>query len=50
MLKRHMAMKQQYPNRDPGRDVPYSGIENLRPESKALVESMATWMKLKPRK
>ncbi|MHC4176800.1 MAG: sulfatase-like hydrolase/transferase, partial [Planctomycetota bacterium] len=50
MLKRHMATKQQYPDREPGRDVPYGGIENLRPETKALVESMSAWMKLKPRK
>jgi arylsulfatase len=34
-----MGMKQQYPDREPGRDVPYGGIENLRPESKALVEA-----------
>jgi arylsulfatase len=39
MVKRHMGMKQQYPDREPGRDVPYGGIENLRPESKALVEA-----------
>jgi arylsulfatase len=38
MLKRHMAMKQQYPDREPGRDIPYGGIENLRPETQALVE------------
>jgi len=47
MLKRHMAMKQQYPDRDPGRGLPYGGIENLRPETKALVEFMAAWMKPK---
>jgi arylsulfatase len=45
MLKRHLAMKQQYPDREPGRDLPYGGIENLRPETKALVKSMAAWMK-----
>ncbi len=39
MLKRHMGRKQQYPDREPGRDEPYGGIENLRPESKALVEA-----------
>ncbi len=47
MLKRHLAMKQQYPDREPGRDLPYGGIENLRPETKALVKSMAAWMKPK---
>jgi arylsulfatase len=45
MLKRHMAMKQKYPDREPGRGLPYGGIENLRPETKALVKSMAAWMK-----
>ena len=48
MLKRHLGMKQHYPDREPGRDVPYGGIENLRPETKALVDSMAT--KMKPKK
>ncbi len=47
MLKRHMAMKRQYPDREPAHDVPYGGIENLRPETKALVESMSAWMKPK---
>jgi len=47
MLKRHFAMKQQYPDREPGRGLPYGGIENLRPETKALVQSMAAWMKPK---
>ncbi|NQU24039.1 MAG: sulfatase-like hydrolase/transferase [Candidatus Nealsonbacteria bacterium] len=47
MLKRHMAMKQQHPDREPGHDLPYGGIENLRPETKALVESMSAWMKPK---
>ena len=29
------------------RGLPYGGIENLRPETKALVKSMAAWMKPK---
>ena len=41
MIKRHLAMKQKYPDREPGRDIPYGGIENLRPETQALVSSMA---------
>ena len=45
MLKLHMAMKQKYPDREPGRGLPYCGIENLRPETKALVQPMAAWMK-----
>jgi len=38
MLKGHMAMKQKFPDLQPGRDIPYGGIENLRPETQALVE------------
>ena len=45
MLKRHMGMKQKFPDREPGRDVPYGGIENLRPETKALIAPMAAMMK-----
>jgi arylsulfatase len=45
MLKRHMGMKQKFPDREPGRDLPYGGIENLRPETQALVDLMAAWKK-----
>ena len=38
MIKRHMAFKQQYPDRPPTHGKPYTGIENLRPESKKIVE------------
>ena len=38
MVKRHMATRQQYPDRKPVTAVPYEGIENLRPETQALVE------------
>ena len=37
MIKRHMAMRQKYPDRKPVYGVPYEGIENLRPETKELV-------------
>jgi hypothetical protein len=40
MLKRHMGMKQKYPDRKSGFDVPYRGISNLRPETKALIASI----------
>jgi arylsulfatase len=45
MIKRHMGMKMMHPDRQPGRDLPYGGIENLRPETRALVQSMAAWLK-----
>jgi arylsulfatase len=38
MAKRHMALKQKYPDRPATHGKPYEGIENLRPESKKLVE------------
>ncbi len=47
MLKRHMAMKQRYPDREPGQDVPYGGIENLRPETKSMIAPIAAMKKAK---
>jgi arylsulfatase len=38
MVKRHLAYKQKYPDRPAVHDMPYKGIENLRPESKKIVE------------
>ena len=38
MIKRHMAFKQKYPDRPATYGIPYTGIENLRPESKKVVE------------
>ncbi len=38
MIKRHMAMKKRYPDRKLSHNVPYGGIENLRPETKEMVE------------
>lgn len=39
IIQRHMMRKQQYPDEGPARGVPYDGVENLRPESKAAVEA-----------
>jgi arylsulfatase A-like enzyme len=39
IIQRHMQRKQQYPDEGPARGIPYDGIENLRPESKAAVEA-----------
>lgn len=39
MLKRHMAMKKKYPDRKTTYATPYDGIENLRPETQALVDA-----------
>ena len=37
MAQRHLGMKKQYPDLAPGHGELYGGIENLRPETKALV-------------
>lgn len=39
MIKRHLATRKQYPDRAPVHAVPYEGIQNLRPETKALVDA-----------
>lgn len=39
IIQRHMQRKQQYPDEGPARGIPYDGVENLRPESKAAVEA-----------
>ena len=38
MIERHLALKQRFPDRPPTHGLPYEGIENLRPETIALVE------------
>ncbi|SHJ54522.1 arylsulfatase [Shimia gijangensis] len=40
MAQRHLGMKKQYPDQAPGHGELYGGIENLRPETKALVENI----------
>ena len=39
VIQRHMMRKQKYPDEKPAYGLPYDGIENLRPESKAAVEA-----------
>jgi len=43
MAKRHMLTIAKYPHLKLGKDRPYSGIENLRPESKEAVENFMSW-------
>ncbi|MDA9982147.1 sulfatase-like hydrolase/transferase [Gammaproteobacteria bacterium] len=40
MAQRHLGMKETYPDLPPGHGSPYGGIENLRPETQALVDSI----------
>jgi arylsulfatase len=39
IIQRHMMRKQKYPDEPAAFGLPYDGIENLRPESKAAVEA-----------
>ena len=38
MVQRHLKRKAKYPDEGPATGMPYEGIDNLRPESKAAVE------------
>ena len=40
MAQRHLGMKQLYPDLPPGHGPLYGGIENLRPETQALVDNI----------
>ena len=39
ILSRHLARKEKFPDTPPARGIPYEGIENIRPETKAAVEA-----------
>ncbi|WP_171229053.1 sulfatase-like hydrolase/transferase [Ruegeria sp. HKCCA4008] len=43
MIKRHQKMIAKYPNSEIGKDVPYGGIENLRPESEKARQVFMSW-------
>ena len=45
MIQRHVKRKAKYPDEGPATGVPYDGIENLRPESKAAVDEFLFMMK-----
>jgi arylsulfatase len=44
MVMRHMQRKAKYPDEGPATGMPYDGIENLRPESKAAVQEFLFMM------
>jgi len=46
MKARHMAFKKKYPDRPETRGVPYAGIENLRPETEALLKAYSAAQEL----
>ena len=43
MVKRHMMMIFKYPHAPLVKDIPYGGIENLRPESQRAVQVFKSW-------
>ena len=45
MIQRHTARKKNYPDEGPATGIPYDGIDNLRPESKAAVQEFLFMMK-----
>ena len=45
MIQRHLQRKVMYPDEGPATGMPYEGIENLRPESKAAVQEFLYMMK-----
>ncbi len=45
MIQRHMKRKAKYPDQGPATGIPYEGIDNLRPESKAAVQEFLFMMK-----
>ena len=43
MIKRHQLTIEKYPHLPLGKGAPYSGIENLRPETEKLVADFMSW-------
>lgn len=43
MVKRHQLTIAKYPHAKLGKGRPYEGIENLRPESREIVETFVSW-------
>ncbi len=43
MRGQHMRMKDKWPDRQSARGTPYEDVENIRPETKAMVQ---TWLQI----
>ena len=44
MVQRHLKRMEKYPRKGPATGMPYDGIDNLRPESKAAVQEFLFMM------
>jgi arylsulfatase len=49
MVKRHFLTIAKYPHKTLDKGRPYEGIENLRPESKEIVETFMSWQPKPPK-
>lgn len=45
MIHRHLNRKKMYPDEPPATGIPYEGVDNLRPESKAAVQEFLFMLK-----
>ena len=50
MIMRHMAYKKQYPDRPLPHAMPYTGIENLRPETREMIRVFALMQRSRTKK
>ena len=48
MVARHQLFKKKYPDKDNAKGIPYTGLSNARPETKAIGERILTYMKAMP--
>ena len=48
MLKRHEMWKEKYPNRPKARGIPFTGIDNARPETRAIETNLMELRKRLP--
>lgn len=48
MVARHELLKKKYPDVEKGKDIPYTGLSNARPETKAIASRVKTIMDSMP--
>ncbi|RLD97600.1 MAG: sulfatase, partial [Bacteroidetes bacterium] len=48
MVARHQLFKKKHPDKANGKGIPYTGLSNARPETKAIGERVKAYMKNMP--
>ena len=48
MVARHELFKKKYPDVENGRGIPYTGLSNARPETKAIAERVRATVEAMP--